>query len=366
MRMAEILTSEYGNPSSMHQKGVEAEKLVKESRAVIAALLKVREKEIFFTSGGTESNNLAIAGAIRARKHEGKHLIISCAEHAAVREPALELKKQGYELTVLPVDETGRVLPADLLAAIREDTVLVSVMAVNNEIGSVMPVRELAGIVHEKAPKALFHVDAIQAFGKLPLSPGRDGIDALSVSGHKFHAPKGTGFLYIREGARIVPQILGGGQQEGMRSGTDNVPGICALAMAAGRTCRSMEEVNRRLYALKEQLAAGLLDLPGIFVNGPAPAEGAPQILNLSFTGIRSEVLLHALEEREIYVSAGSACSSHKKKPQGILACMGLSAERRESALRFSFAEENSKEQVDYCLFALHELVPALRRFQRR
>ena len=363
--MVDAYRVNYGNPSAMHMMGVRAENLVKEARATIASTLKAKEGQILFTSGGTESNNLSLVGGALAKKRTGRHLITCAVEHAAVREPMKRLAEEGYELTVLPVDEKGMISLSDLEAALRPDTALVSLMMVNNEVGTIQPIEEAAKIIHAKG-EALFHVDAIQAYAKMAIYPGKMGIDLLSASGHKFHGPKGVGFLYIGEKARVIPQILGGGQQGGLRSGTENVPGAVGMGVAAGLAYGSLEENRKKLYALKEQLAEGFLALPDVFLNGPEPLEGAPQILNASFVGVRAEVLLHALEEKGIYVSAGSACSSHKKKPSGTLVAMGLPEERRESALRFSFSVENTPEEVEEVLKALGELLPVLRRFRRK
>lgn len=364
--VVKAMIEDFGNPSAMHLKGVEAEKYIKSSAESLARLLKVQEKEILFTSGGTESDNLALIGATLANKRSGNHIITTSVEHPAVSQPALFLQEQGFEVTYLPVDSRGVVKMDALKAVLREDTILVSVMYVNNEVGAVMPVEEIAALVHEKSPKALFHVDAIQAFGKYRIYPKKMGIDLLSVSGHKIHGPKGVGFLYINEKAKIQPQILGGGQQGGMRSGTDNVPGIAGLGAAAVEIYKNLEENVENMYRLKEHIAQGLEKIGDIRINGMDLREGAPQILSISVMGVRSEVLLHSLEERGIYVSAGSACSSHKRKPSATLAAMGMSKDQIESTLRLSFCEENTIEEADYFLQVMGELVPMLRRYSRR
>ena len=364
--VVKAMTEDFGNPSAMHLKGVEAEKYIKSSAENLARLLKVQEKEILFTSGGTESDNLALIGAAFANKRSGNHIITTSVEHPAVSQPALFLQEQGFEVTYLPVDSRGVVKMDALKAVLREDTILVSVMYVNNEVGAVMPVEEIAALVHEKSPKALFHVDAIQAFGKYRIYPKKMGIDLLSVSGHKIHGPKGVGFLYINEKAKIQPQILGGGQQGGMRSGTDNVPGIAGLGAAAVEIYKNLEENVENMYRLKEHIAQGLEKIGDIRINGMDLREGAPQILSISVMGVRSEVLLHSLEERGIYVSAGSACSSHKRKPSATLAAMGMSKDQIESTVRLSFCEENTIEEADYFLQVMGELVPMLRRYSRR
>lgn len=364
--VVKAMTEDFGNPSAMHLKGVEAEKYIKSSAESLARLLKVQEKEILFTSGGTESDNLALIGATFANKRSGNHIITTSVEHPAVSQPALFLQEQGFEVTYLPVDSRGVVKMDALKAVLREDTILVSVMYVNNEVGAVMPVEEIAALVHEKSPKALFHVDAIQAFGKYRIYPKKMGIDLLSVSGHKIHGPKGVGFLYINEKAKIQPQILGGGQQGGMRSGTDNVPGIAGLGVAAEMVYTDFDKKIQHLYDLKERMAEGLSKLGDITINGMPLREGAPHIMSVTFHGVRSEVLLHTLEEFGVYISAGSACSSHKRKPSATLTAMGLSRADVESTVRISFCEENTFEEVDYCLEALGKTIPMLRRYARR
>ena len=363
--VVKTMTEDFGNPSAMHLKGVEAEKYVREAAQILAKILKVNEKEIIFTSGGTESNNLALFGGADANKRSGNHIITTSVEHAAVGQPAERLEQMGYEVTIVPVDHRGVVQLEALEKALRPDTILVSTMYVNNEVGAVMPVEEIAKLVHEKSPKALYHVDAIQAFGKYRIYPKKAGIDMLSVSSHKIHGPKGVGFLYINEKARIQPQILGGGQQAGMRSGTDNVPGISGLGVAAKMVYTDFDKKIEHMYQLKERLAEGFLKLPDVRLNGMEIREGAPQILSASFLGVRSEVLLHTLEEKGIYVSAGSACSSHKRKAAGTLSAMGMEAAQRESTLRFSFSEENTFEEVDYALEVIGQVLPMLRRYSR-
>ncbi len=360
------MTEDFGNPSAMHTRGVEAEQYVKNSARILAQLMKVKEKEILFTSGGTESDNLALIGGAMANRRRGNHIITTAVEHAAVSQPAAYLEGQGFEVTYLPVDARGVVRLEALKEALREDTILVSVMYVNNEVGAVMPIEEIGRLVHEKSPKALFHVDAIQAFGKYRIYPKKLGIDLLSVSGHKIHGPKGIGLLYINERAKVQPQILGGGQQGGMRSGTDNVPGIAGLGAAAEEIYCDFDSRIEHLYELKQRMADGLMKLDDVVINGMALPEGAPHILSVSFPGVRSEVLLHTLEEKQIYVSAGSACSSHKRKPSSTLTAMGLLKDQIESTVRISFSEENTAEEVDYCLKALGEALPMLRRYSRR
>ncbi len=357
---------DYGNPSSMHRKGVESEKYIREAARTLAGILKADAREIYFTSGGTESDNWALFGTAMARGRRGKHIIISSIEHPAVSAPAAALEEMGYEVTRLSVEKDGRISLNELEEAIREDTILVSLMAVNNEIGTVEPVREAGELIKKKNPSCYFHVDAIQAFGKLHVYPGRMNIDLMSASSHKIHGPKGVGFLYIGNKVKIRPLIFGGGQQNDMRSGTDNVPGIAGMAKAAEIVCGNMAENAEKMYTLKEHLADGLLKLGDVCIHGMSLREGAPHILNASFIGIRSEVLLHALEDKGIYVSAGSACSTHKRTGSPTLTAIGCSKKEMESAVRFSFSEENTIGQVDYTLEVLNEIVPMLRRYTRR
>lgn len=363
--VVKTMTGDYGNPSSMHTLGVEAEQYVKEASAAIAKTLRCQEKEIVFTSGGTESNNLAILGSAMANKRRGKHLITTGVEHPSVKNAMRFLEEQGFEVTWLPVNEYGEISTEDLKAALREDTVLVSMMMVNNEIGALEPVEAAGKLIHEKCPQTLFHVDAIQAYGKFRIVPKRMHIDLLSVSGHKIHGPKGVGFLYIREKTKIRPISFGGDQQKGMRSGTVNVPGIAGLGTAAREIYENFEEHTEQLYRLKEYFAGRLLTLKDVKINGRTGRDSAPHILNASFPGVRSEVLLHALEERGIYVSAGSACSSNHPSVAGTLAAIGLDAAHQESALRFSFNFHTTKEELDETYQALAELLPVLRRYRR-
>lgn len=363
--VVKTMMEDFGNPSAMHQKGVEAERYLKETQEILGKILKVKPQEILFTSGGTESNNLALIGGAMANKRAGNHVITTAIEHEAVGAPVQHLKELGFEVSILPVDEQGVVSLEKLEETLREDTIVVSVMYVNNEIGSVQPIEAIGKLVHEKAPRALFHVDAIQAFGKYRIYPKKAGIDALSVSAHKFHGPKGVGFLYINEKVKILPQILGGGQQNGMRSGTDNVPGIAGMGVAAKKMYDHLEENVAHMYQLKERLVQGLKSLDAVVINGMPLREGAPQIVSASFLGVRSEVLLHTLEDRHIYVSAGSACSTHRKHASSTLTAIGLKKEQKETTIRFSFCEETTEEEIDYCLEVLREVLPMLRRYTR-
>ncbi len=365
--VTDVMTKEFGNPSSKHMKGVEAERILREARETIARTLKCSEKEIFFTSGATESNNWAIFGGVSANQRAGKHIITTTVEHASVLMPFQHLAEQGYRVTHLPVDEKGHISLEDLKEALSEDTILVSIMAVNNEVGALEPVEEAAKIVKAYNPSILFHVDAVQAYGKMQLRPKKWGIDMLSCSGHKLHAPKGTGFLFVKEKTKLNPFILGGGQQGGMRSGTDNVPGAAGLAQAAKDCYQDLAGEREQFTLLKNRLIAGLHQLEDVrIVCEEDDTKGVPWIVSASFPGARSEVLLHSLEDRGIYVSSGSACSSNKKLPvSSVLTEMHLPPEQLESTLRFSFSRYNTIEEVDQVLSVLGELLPMLRRYTR-
>ena len=363
--MTETMTADYGNTSSLHTKGVEAEQYVREARAEIAKSLRVKEKEIIFTSGGTESNNLAILGTALANRRSGNHIITSCIEHASVYNTTAFLEEQGFRVTYLPVDHNGHVSPEDLRAAICDDTILVSIMYVNNEMGAVEPIAKLAQVLRETKPQAYFHADAIQAYGKYVIRPKKEGIDLLSVSGHKIHGPKGVGFLYVDERVKIRPILFGGGQQMGMRSGTENVPGCAGLGAAAKEIYRDHEAKLDHFYALKARVVSGLHELEGVTVHGLTGRDSAPQIVSAGFEGIRAEVLLHALEEKGIYVSSGSACSSNHPGISGTLRGIGVKESLLDSTLRFSFGVFNTEDEVDECLRVLKELLPLLRRYRR-
>lgn len=364
--VVDIMTNDYGNASSMHLKGVDAEKYLKYSKATIAGIMKVKEKEIFFTSGGTESDNWALMGAAFANHRSGKHLITTKIEHPAILRTMEHLKELGFDITYLSVNRYGQILLEELRNAIRPDTILVSIMFVNNEVGAIQPIDEAGEIIKQTNPRTLFHVDAVQGFGKLRLLPKKWKIDMVSVSGHKIHGPKGTGFLYIDEKVKIKPIIYGGGQQNGYRSGTENVPGVAGLGKATELIYRNLVEDTNRLYCLKKKLVSGLLKIDHVKINGPQDETGAPHIVSASIAGIRSEVMLHSLEDKGVYVSAGSACSSHKHTVSDTLSAMGLSTEYMDSTIRFSLSVFTTEEEIEYTLKCLYELVPMLRRYTRR
>ena len=356
----------YGNAAAKHRKGVEAENLIREAKKAITDTLKVQEKEILFTSGGTESNNTALIGTALANRRAGQHLITTGVEHPSIYNTMSFLEEMGFEVTYLPVDHLGHISLEDLEKAIREDTILVSVMYVNNEVGAVEPIEAISQCIKKKNPKTLFHVDAIQAYGKYKIRPKKQGIDLLSVSGHKIHAPKGVGFLYIRDGVKIRPILFGGGQQKGMRSGTENVPGCVGLGVAAREAYKDFDARIEKLYTLREHLIAGLKPLGGVTINGSEDRTNAPQIVSASFEGVRSEVLLHALEDKGVYVSSGSACSSNHPGISGTLKGIGVKKELLDSTIRFSLGDLNTEEEVDYAIGVLGELLPVLRRYQMK
>lgn len=390
--MAKVMREDFGNPSSKHMKGVEAEHYLKEALQTLAGILKVQEKEIILTSGGTESNNMALIGAAMASMRKGKHIISTCFEHPSVLEPLKYLERFScpdgghFEIQYLPVDGQGHVDPDELARAIRPDTILVTTMMVNNEIGAVQDVSRLGRIIKEMNPQCLYHVDAIQAFGKYHIYPKRMNIDLLSVSGHKIHGPKGVGFLFKKENVRLQPLILGGGQQKGMRSGTDNVPGAAGLSKAAHNAYQELASNVSYLISLKDRMIDGLEQFAQevkadaaasgnapsggkkketgyIRVNSQKGEAGAPHIVSATFYPVKSEVMLHALEDKGIYVSSGSACSSNKPGLSGTLQSIGLSAKEADCTLRFSFSKYNSEEEVDYTLKSIREVYGVLSRF---
>ncbi len=365
--MMETLGVDYGNPSSMHQKGIDAEKYIKDARELLAKSLKVDPKEIIFTSGGTESNNMAVIGTAYGYKRSGNHIITTRIEHPSIHNPLLFLEENGYRVSYIPVDQNGNIIMEELLNAVCNDTILVSVMYVNNEVGSVQNISEISKRIKEKNPKVLLHVDAIQAFGKYRIYPRREGIDLLSISGHKIHGPKGSGVLYVRDKIKIKPILFGGGQQKGMRSGTENVPAIAGIGQAVSDIYENHEQKRENLYQLKRTLIEGVKQIEGVTVNclGNTLTDTAPHIVSVSFDGIRSEVLLHALEDKGIYVSSGSACASNHPDLSGTLKAIGLKENLLDSTLRFSFSVFTTMEDIEYTINILNELVPVLRKYSR-
>ena len=363
--MTKIMCEDYGNPSSMHRKGVESEKYIRYAREVIARTLKVQEKEILFTSGGTESDNIALIGTAFANCRAGNHIITTRIEHPAILQTCAYLEKQGFQITYLPVDANGIIRLADLERAMTRQTILVSIMHTNNEIGSLQPIAEAGELIKRMNPNTVFHVDAVQGFGKFHIYPKKMKIDLLSVSAHKIHGTKGVGFLYINEKVKIKPIIFGGGQQKGMRSGTENVPGVAGMALAVEEIYKDFEEKTDYLYAIKDRFIKGLADIEGVKVNGLRGRDSAPHVVSVSIAGIRSEVMLHALEDKGIYVSAGSACASNKPATSATLKAIGVEKQYLDSTLRFSFSVLTTEEEIDYTLQQMYDMIPMLRRYTR-
>lgn len=362
--MSKAMASYFGNPSSLHRKGVEAENILNQARAVAAGYLGCKPGEIFFTSCGTESNNAAIKGVAFQYQGRGKHIITTQIEHPAVYDVCKQLESSmGYSVTYLPVDHEGRVSLADVQKAMRPDTILVSVMHVNNELGTIQPVEEI-GKWLKQFPKVLFHVDAVQGIGKVPLRIKESGIDLLSLSAHKFHGPRGIGILYKREGLIIQPLLTGGGQEAGVRSGTENLPAIAGLAKAFRLLQESGTDEPSRLQRLLEQLREGVSPIEGIQVNTPANGT-APHIMNLSVPGVKAEVLLHALEERGFLVSTKSACSSKANEPSRVLMAIGVGTECASSSLRISLGGDNTADEVAQFIEALRDCVKTLRSYMK-
>ncbi len=381
----DILCGNYGNPSSAHHRGVEAEKKLKEASAKLSALMRCKPEELIYTSGGTESDNMALLGAARAKKRSGNHLITTVIEHPAVLRTMEQLESEGFDVTYLPVDKDGIVRMDALEEAISGDTILVSIMHTNNEIGSVQPIEAIGSMLKRKYPQILFHVDAVQAFGKQIIRPAELGVDLMSASAHKFHGPKGVGFLYVSGKVKLLPLIYGGGQQKGLRSGTENVPGIAGMATAADMLLSGVKEERERLFALKSAFVGGLLKLENVRINGipgvktaeesfaagseefeAALRQTSPALVSAAFAGVRAEVLLHALEEEGIYVSAGSACATHKPEPSRTLQAIGLGKELLEGTIRFSFSLFTKKEELERTLEVLEKVLPELRKYKGR
>lgn len=363
--MNDIMLMQYGNPSSMHRKGMEAEMALRSARQTVAKTLKTDDRNILFTSGGTESDNMALIGCATAAIRSGKHIITTRIEHPAILETCAYLEEQGFEVTYLNVDKNGLIDLGELEDSIRSDTTVVSIMHTNNEIGAVEPVEEASRIIKAKNPNTLFHVDAVQGYGKFSINPKKAGIDLMSVSGHKIHGPKGIGFLYIGNGVKIHPIIHGGGQQKNLRSGTENVPGIVGLARASEIIYERLDRDRANMYAMKERLIEGLLSIDDIKINGLTGEDSAPHIVSASVGGVRSEVLLHALEDKDIYISAGSACASNKPAVSETLKAIGVEKRFLESTVRFSLCGDNSMDQIEYALDAIRGILPMLRRFTR-
>lgn len=364
--VAKIMKEEFGNPSSVHHMGMVSSERLSQARETIAASLKVDPQEIVFTSGGTESDNLALIGVARANKWRGNHIITTKIEHPAILETMAFLEKEGFEITYLSVDETGTIDLDELKNAIRKETILVSIMFVNNEIGTLMPIQKAGELIKSVNKDTYFHVDAVQAYGKVLIRPRTMNIDLLSVSGHKIHGPKGVGFLYIKKGTKIVPICYGGGQQKGMRSGTENVPGIVGLALASKKCYEDFDAKIKKLYDLKQYTVDSLLErIPDIKINGQKVNEGAPHIISVSIKGLAAETVLNMLSSKNIYVSAGSACTSNNPHVSDTLQAIGLEKDLLESTIRISMSFMTTKEEMDYFLDTLCSQVSNMRKFYR-
>ncbi len=365
--MNKSFTEYFGNPSSLHRKGVEIEKEIKKARRKVARALGAKEKETFFTSGGTESNNLAIMGSLKANKRKGKHIITTKIEHPSVLEVFNYLEQNGYEVTYLNVNNEGIIDLDSFKNSLRDDTTLISIMFVNNEVGSIQPIEEISNITRNHKNSPILHVDAIQAFGKINYSLKSLDVDLMSISAHKFHGPKGIGALYIKEKTKLNPIVLGGKQEFGIRSGTENVPGILGMGEAAEKTITNINHNIEKLNKLRNRLLEGIKDrVDDIKINSSENINFAPHILNISFLGIKGEILLHTLEQQGIYVSTGSACSSRKKTFSHVLKEMGLRDNEMDGAIRFSFSPYNTEKEIKYTLDKLELTISDLRKVMSR
>ena len=358
-KMVLALTTQYGNPSSIYKKGIEVEREIKEIRRNIARSLGAKENEIYFTSGGTECNNTIIRSVARLNKKTKNHIISTVIEHPSVLDTLKDLESEGFEVTYLPVDKDGKISIEDLKNAIKKETILVSIMHVNNEIGTIQPIEEIGKYLKSLDEKIYLHVDAVQSYAKIKFRPSRYNIDFMSVSGHKLHGPKGIGFMYVKENNRIKPLLTGGGQEIGIRSGTENVPGIYGIGEAVKVINKDLEGTIDKIRELRDLLKEEILaNIDDVKIN--TPEDGVCHVLNVSFRGVRGEVLLHYLEQKEIYVSTGSACSS-KKKGSHVLNAIGLTPEEIEGAIRFSLSDLNTKEEILETIKVLKESVSDLR-----
>lgn len=363
-KMVYALSTDYANPSSLHKKGIEVEKNIKEIRRNIARTLGVKDKEIYFTSGGTESNNAIIRGVVALNKKRKNHIISTVIEHPSVLNTLKDLEEEGFEVTYLNVDKYGKINLEELKQSIKPTTCLVTIMHVNNEVGSIQPIQEIGKYLKTLNDKVYFHVDAVQSYSKINFKPSRYNIDFMSVSGHKLHGPKGIGFMYIRENNRIKPMLTGGGQEIGIRSGTENTPGIYGLGEAINIINQNLDEKIEKIANLKNLLKGEIVkNIDDIKIN--SPEDGVCHILNISFRGVKGEVLLHYLEQKKVYVSTGSACSS-KKKGSHVLNAMELTPDEIEGAIRFSLSDLNTEEEILKAAEIVRESVEDLRMIIRR
>lgn len=360
--MASVQSRYYGNPSSVHGKGLEAERLINNARSEVAEALGVDPAELVFTSGGTESNNIAIKGIARRHHRRGKHIITTLIEHPSTLYACRQLEKEGFEISFIEVDKYGQIVLQQLEELITPQTTLVSIIHVNNEIGTVQDIAAVGHLIHKINPKTVFHVDAVQSFGKVALDPSDAMLDALSISAHKIHGPKGTGALWLRRGVELQPLFQGGDQEKGLRPGTENLAGIAGFGRAVSIYFAHKDEHVRRMNDLKIMLADKLGRALPIEINGPLPGEGTPHILNLFFQGLKGEVLVHTLEENGVYASPGSACHSRRPEPSYVLAAIGLEDEKIRSSLRFSFSALNTDSEVEY---AAGKIIDSVKNLQK-
>lgn len=354
-----VATKYFGNPSSLHELGMKAERLLTQAREQIAAALGVKPNEIIFTSGGTEANNFAIKGVALQYRHRGNHIITTAIEHPSVSEPCQQLEQLGFEVTYLPVNENGLVTVEDVKKALRDDTILVSIMHVNNEVGAIQPVEEIGALLAQY-PKTIFHVDRVQGISKVPLDMKKARIDLCTMSAHKFHGLRGAGILYVRQGVRLSPLLAGGGQEMQLRSGTENVPAIVAMAKALRLSLEKYDKQIDYLLEVKQAWIDALKTIPFIQINTPL-AHSAPHIINFSLNGIKPEVFVHELEKHYIFVSTTSACSSKKKAPSKTLLAMGVDDRRAESGIRISLSFENTLEEIPTAISAMKKAIENLR-----
>lgn len=358
--MAAVASNTYGNPSSMHTLGIEAERLVKAAREKTAGALGADPREIYFTSGGTESNNMAVMGYLEGNPRKGKHIVTTAIEHPSVLELYRHLGQAGYKVDYIGVGRDGRLNTDELASKIGSETALISIILVNNETGAIQPLEEIAAIRDARNRGAALHVDAVQAFGKLRLHPARSGVQLMSVSSHKIHGPKGVGALYASRSIKLKPLIYGGGQEASLRSGTENVPGISGFGLAAEMTMERLEPNREKVAAVRQTFTEALAG-SGVAHGVISPEDSSPYILNIAFEGLKAEVLLHHLEERRIYVSTGSACSSRKNVRSHVLTAMGIGPGLIDGAIRFSFSAFNTQEDAIDTAEALKEIVPRIR-----
>lgn len=365
-KMTDVMINNYGNPAAMYIMGLEAEKELISAQKTLAAIIGCNYDEIYFTSGGSEGDNLSILGTAKGYSRVGKNIITTKIEHPAVSVPFKNLEAEGFNATYLTVDSKGYINLDELKNSITNETILVSIILINNETGTIQNIEEIGKIIKDKNPKTIFHVDAVQAFGKYKINVRKAKVDLLTVSGHKFHCPKGLGFQYVRNGLKVKPMLFGGEQQRGLRAGTENPAGASALAEGAKEAYENLENNEKKVREIKEYLMNGILnEIPDTFLNGDKIDKASPYVLNISFANVRSEVLLHSLEDKGIFVSSGSACNSKNKHLSSVLTAMGVDEKLIGGAIRFSFSKYNTMDEAIYTLDCLKEIIPMLRRFNR-